>query len=539
MNIFRRDFIKASAGALVLPGIPVAAFAADSSAPPRAEAKRNFLVTTFGAAGNGRTVDTPAINRAIEAAADSGGGTVVFPAGTYLSYSIHLKSHVTLYLDPGACILSASVPLEGIRHGGYDAAEPNAPWDKYQDFGHSHWHNSLIWGENLEDVAICGPGLIWGRHLSRSNKGRSVHDRGLPLAELPGVANKAIALKNCHNVLLRDFSILEGGHMGILTTGVDNLTIDNLKIDTNRDAMNIDCCRNVRIINTSVNSPWDDGICLKSTYALGEKRVTENVTVSNCYVTGVYEVGAMLDGSYRKMKPDGVNGVPTGRIKLGTGSVGGFKNIAIANCVFDTCRGLALECVDGGDLEDVTITGITMRNITTTPLFLRLGSRLRAPKGAMTGVLRRIILSDIVSSNAQSTFAAMIMGVPGHPVEDIKISNVYLENLGGGTGQMAKIEPPERPAVYPEPKNFGPMPASGFFLRHVKNIELSSVEIATLRPDFRPAMWLDDVNESEFYHLKVPRDSPAFSLRNCRDFTVSASRRIANTSLANVTSRLI
>jgi polygalacturonase len=111
------------------------------------------------------------------------------------------------------------------------------------------------------------------------------------------VANKAIALKNCRNVILRDFSILHGGHFGILATGVDNLTIDNLKIDTNRDGMDIDCCRNVRIANCSVNSPWDDGICLKSSFALGYARATEMVTISNCLVTGSYEEGALLDGT--------------------------------------------------------------------------------------------------------------------------------------------------------------------------------------------------------------------------------------------------
>ena len=122
-------------------------------------------------------------------------------------------------------------------------------------------------------------------------------------AEQPGVGNKAIALKHCYNVVLRDFSILKGGHFGLLLTGVDNVTIDNLKIDTDRDGMDIDCCRNVRVSNCTVNSPWDDGICPKSSYALGYPRATENVTISNCYVTGTYEIGSVLDGSFRKL-PD-------------------------------------------------------------------------------------------------------------------------------------------------------------------------------------------------------------------------------------------
>ena len=158
-----------------------------------------------------------------------------------------------------------------------------------------------------------------------------------PQAEQPGAGNKAIALKNCRNVLLRDFSILHGGHFGILATGVDNLTIDNLKIDTNRDGMDVDCCRNVRISNCSVNSPWDDGICLKSSFALGYARATEMVTISNCLVSGSYEEGTLLDATWKRFDAD--EKVPrTGRIKFGTESNGGFKNIAVSNCVFDGCR---------------------------------------------------------------------------------------------------------------------------------------------------------------------------------------------------------
>jgi hypothetical protein len=203
-----------------------------------------YDATTFGARGDATTLDTPAINKAIEAAATRGGGTVHIPAGAYLCYSIHLKSNVTLYLGRGATIIAADPPASG--RSGYDPAEPNQ-WDRYQDYGHSHWHNSLIWGEGLEHIAVAGPGRIWGKGLSRSSS-------QVPREGDPGVADKSISLKNCQDVTLRDFSILHGGHFGILATGVDNLTLDNLKIDTNRDGINIDCCKSVRISNCSVNS---------------------------------------------------------------------------------------------------------------------------------------------------------------------------------------------------------------------------------------------------------------------------------------------
>ena len=274
-----------------------------------------YNVRNFGATGDGKTLDTAAINQAIVAANAGGGGTVYFPAGTYLSTSIRLKSNVTLYLEAGAVIEAASETVAQ-----YDPREFNAS-TKYQDQGHSHWHDSLIWGENLENISITGPGLIYGKGLHSGHENNVYHDTP------PGSGDKAIALVNCHNVILRDFGILHGGWFSILATGVNNLTIDNLRIDTNRDGMDIDCCRNVRIVNCSVNSPWDDGICLKSSYALGRLQATENVTINNCFVTGGLVEGTLIDGTFQR-SPASV--WRTGRIKFGTESNGGFKNIAIA-----------------------------------------------------------------------------------------------------------------------------------------------------------------------------------------------------------------
>jgi polygalacturonase len=261
-------------------------------------------VTERGSVGDGRTLDTEAINKTIETAANGGGGIVCFPPGRYLSYSICLKSNITLYLSQGAVIVAA----EPTGETGYDPAEPNS-WDdkyRYQDFGHSHWHDSLIWGENLENISILGPGIIDGsRGLDREDGRR------------PGAGNKIIALKLCRNVIIRDITMHRGGHFFILATGVDNLTIDNVKIDTNRDGINVDCCRNVRISNCTINSPNDDALVLKSSFALGYARATENVTITNCQVSG-YDIGTLLDGTFRKTQeraPD--NGGVTGRIKFG------------------------------------------------------------------------------------------------------------------------------------------------------------------------------------------------------------------------------
>jgi polygalacturonase len=506
----RRDFLKlAGVGAA---GMMATALPATTKAQQERYAANvppsRFDVRQYGATGVGKTADTAAINRAIDAAVVAGGGTVVLPAGQYLSYSIHLKSNVALFLDQGATIVAAD-PLPEGQAGGYDEPEPVQPWEAYQDYGHNHWHNSLIWGEGLENVSICGPGRIWGRGLSRSN-GPQTHNPADQRTS--GVGNKSISLKNCHNVQLRDFQILQGGWFGILATGVDNLLIDGLTIDTNRDGMDIDCCRNVRVCNCAVNSPWDDAIVPKSSYALGYVRATENLEIINCYVTGACELGAMLDGTWKKFDPSAR--VPhTGRIKFGTESNGGFKNVTIANCVFDGCQGLALETVDGALFEDVTITNLVMRDIVSAPIFLRLGSRLRGPADSTkTGTLERVVISNVVCSNAASQFGCVISGVPGHEIQDLRLHNIYIQHRGGGTKEQAAITPAEDEPKYPEPNMFGPMPSQGLYLRHVKNVSLSEIEITALVEDARPAIILQNVDGADLFHIRTPTNAPVLQL---------------------------
>jgi polygalacturonase len=545
-NSLRRDFLRTGGIGMAAAAIPAVSFtaSAEDSKSATNPASHHFNVRAYGATGDGKTLDTPAVNKAIEAAAAAGGGVVLFPAGSYLCFSIRLKSHIHLHLEEGSAIIAADSPKPGEQtgyNGGvYDAAEPKTEWDACQDYGHNHWHNSLIWGEEIHDVSITGTGLIYGRGLSFGADRAARGNYPLYVAEQPGVGNKAIAMKNCHNVLLRDFAMLKCGHFALLLTGVDNLTIDNLKIDTDRDGMDIDCCQNVRVSNCTVNSPWDDGICPKSSYALGYARPTRNLTITNCWVTGTYELGTVLDGTYKKFAPD-IHVYRTGRIKCGTESNGGFINITISDCVFEGCLGYALETVDGALLEDITITNTTMRDLASGPIFMRLGARLRGPKeSTKVGTLKRILISNLTCYNAPQKISSVLSGIPGSAIEDVKLSNIYIETVGGGTAEMAKIEPPELENKYPEPSMFGPMPASGFFLRHMRNVEMSHVEIANTTPDARPAFYLTNVERADFFVVTAPRGTDgAFALHGVKDLRIGWSRAAADATQSSIENMML
>jgi len=207
------------------------------------------------------------------------------------------------------------------------------------------------------------------------------------------------------------------------------------------------------------------------------------------------------------------------------------KNITISNCVFTYCNGLALETVDGGLLEDVSISNITMRDIAGASLFLRLGSRLRGPPGTKVGALRRVNISSVVVYNADPRYAAILSGIPGHPLEDVTLSNIHIWVRGGGTKAQAAIKPPEQEAAYPEPSMFGTMPSYGFFLRHVRGITLTNIGLHTLAEDLRPAFALEDVADADLDRVKAPHapNVPILALTNVRNLRVHQTDGVPDT----------
>ncbi len=480
-----------------------------------ASAKQSiYNIVDFGAKGDGKTNNTKAINAAIESASKHGGGTVYFPAGDFLSYTIRMKSKITLNLEQG-CRLIGDQEVDGV---GYDLPEEDAWYKKFQDYGHSYWKNSLIYGDSLHDIGITGNGMIWGKGLYTYDK-----------PNIKGSGNKAIGLKNCYNVTIKDISILHGGHFCILATGVDNLTIDNVRADADRDAFDIDCCKNVRVSNCNINSPTDDGLCLKSSFGLGYARPTENVTITNCHVYG-YDFGTLMDGTFKKEFKDETPGAKhciTGRLKLGTESNGGFKNITVSNCVFEHSRGFCIETTDGGFVEDVVINGITMRDVTDTPFFIRLNARMRGPAGTPIGVCKRITISNIIINDVggrpifPEMGAAMIMGIPGHYIEDLTLSNIRIVYRGGASKEAIEKPVAENIDGYPDPYRWHTLPAYGMYFRYVKGLNVSNVVLRYMNRDERPAFILDEVHDANFDNIDAQKENgtPQFILKNVTNFS--------------------
>jgi len=421
-----------------------------------------FDVRDYGAAGDGVKSDTKAIQAAIDACAQAGGGRVYLSNGTFLSGEVKLKNNVGLYVEGGAVLLASRSK------------------DDYS-------HRALVYAENAENISISGRGAIDGH--------------GAVSKEFPKVRNHPIHFVQCKNVKVQDVTLRNSTTWIQHYLKCDNLVIDGVTVESrinadiekrryatapgrNEDGLNINSCQQVRISNCVINSD-DDGIVLKSTSG----RPCRNVTITNCIVSS-----------------------NASAIKFGTESGGGFQNITVSNCaIYDTRNsGIALEIVDGGTLDRVNINNITMRNVKGSAIFIRLGNRARLydrKEKPGIGKVRNIMISNVQATDVggwiepvgKRVVGCHITGLPGFSIEGVTLSNIRIRFKGGGTAEDAVREIPERPEAYPSCRMYGTLPAYGFYVRHVKTIAFHHVDLGFDNPELRPAMVFDDVKDLEIF----------------------------------------
>jgi polygalacturonase len=411
--------------------------------------------TAAGISPDGTTLNTAAIQKAIDSLSASGGGTLRFPPGKYLTGTLQIKSRVTLHLDQNATLL-----------GSTDAADYRN-LDPFIDGSGNPLGHALVVALDADHVAIEGPGAIDGQGAKLAAKQK-------PYAIRPFL----VRFVRCSNIALKDVHLHNPGAWTLNFFQAKDAFIDNVTIRSrdqklrNNDGINIDSSENITVTNCDVVS-GDDALVIKSTSA---SKPSKNITASNCKLS-----------------------THTNAIKLGTESIGGFSDITVKNCrITDTdMAGIALYEVDGADLTRVTISDVTMDNV-MVPISVRLGARLKTfregdqPRPA-PGHITDVTIKNVSATNTR-LIAILMNGVPGHPIENLTLDNVTLQVPGGGTAEQAKIELPEKEAAYPEYDMFGKtLPASGMYLRHVKNLTLKNLTITPLKPDARPEKILIDV----------------------------------------------
>lgn len=342
--------------------------------------------------------NTEAINRAIQDANKLGGGTVVVPKGTFRAYTIRLLSDVNIYLSKGAVIQAAQTYIQSRTGeiqaedyypdgtpGNYDQPEVNI-YAGLQDGGHTYFANSLFYAADKENIMIYGDGLIDGSQLNDQGTLDQIlqgNDPGNPANRTGRIStwygNKGIALVRCQGVVLTGIRMLNCGHFAIISEGSKNMLVDEIVVDTNRDAFNIDCTQDVTIQDSWFNSLTDDAIVFKASYGAGINQPVQNCLVKDCTVSG-YDAGSVLAGTFTTDKQVATDACgPTARIKFGTESTCGYNTVTISDVTFRRSRGFCLESVDGSSIHDIIMVNATMDTVSSSPVYIRLGNRGRHP----------------------------------------------------------------------------------------------------------------------------------------------------------------
>jgi polygalacturonase len=453
----------------------------NSSSTPPPTTPTPYNVKTYGAIGDGAADDTTAINNAISAANSVGGGTVLFPAGTYSSRSIHLKSNVYLYLDPGSTIKARN---------GIDAAEANQ-YDAYQDYGHSHFRDALIWGENLDNIKITGTGQIDGN-------GNLTSSSSVP----SGSGDKAISLKLCTNIEIggvdinNRLTLTKFGHFATLITGCDGVNIHDIFVpnvnNNQRDVFDLMQCNDVTVTNIESLYSDDDVVKLGSDYSLGYKRPSQNITVRNIIGNSNCNV-----------------------FQIGSETVGPISNVNVSDITVlgASKAGFGISCNDGSIIDGVTLTNCTM-NGTTSPFFISISNRGRCPNPSI-GKIQNVTISNVTATNCQGSrgeYTASIVGYKNGSsttyVENITLNNIKITAKGGHPYSDTSIVPPELTPGQYNIVDMGTRPSYGWYLRHVKGIHFHNVCAVDFEAnDNRYAVVVDDADNIEFDGFSMQKGS--------------------------------
>jgi len=407
-----------------------------------------YNVRDYGAKGDGVTKDTGALQAAIDASAKDG-GTVVVPGGRYLCGTIHLRSHVTLHLDSGASIMASPDDADFDRY-------ETLPFKPVDDAETTYFRYALLAGENLEDIAILGQGSVDGNRTKRGGP-------------------KTVALKNCRHIAIRGITVKNSPNYAVSFLGCDYVEVDGVTVlNGYADGIDPDCSRYVRIANCFIDSA-DDAVCLKASQALGCRRSTEHVAVTNCVLS-----------------------TSQSHIKLGTESAGGFKYLAFGNCTMfnrssehPAMCGLSIESVDGSNIEGLVASNLTMRG-PRAAIFIRLGNRGRGMEKPEAGSLKDVSIINVVATGAVIT--SSITGLAGSPVKNVSLSSISI-TMTGGQVEFKGLDVPEVENKYPEANMFGQLPAYGLYARHVEGLTLDNIQTRWEETDARPAMIFDDIKD--------------------------------------------
>jgi polygalacturonase len=431
-----------------------------------ASAAGEFNVKDYGATGNGSSNDTSAINNAITAANNAGGGTVRFPSGTYKSSnSIHMKSNVTVQLDSGATIVGASGT-------GYDKPEDN-PNDEFQDYGHSHFHNAMIWGDRLTNIAFVGSGTIdGGDHLITGNPDS-------------GQADKIISLTRCDGLTVSGITLRRGGHFAMLINDCTNVTSDQLTIDTagDRDGWNVISTTNVKITNANIAAN-DDALVFKSDYALGAKLSNGNVTVSDS-----------------KLSAKCCNALMFGSETCGDFTHYQFDRITITGA---QKSGLGLVSMDGSKISDVHYRDITVTGV-RSPIMQKVGTRKRCGNNPGVGSISNITYDNITITGTTPSFSPTLWGESSGHISDVTFNNVNIR-VPGGNGTMGTGVPSNDAGDY-NPKSIGTRPAYGWYIRYANNIKFLNSSVRFASDDGRPAVIANNSGPLTFDNFVAQRGS--------------------------------